>query len=382
MAAELVASGGALPMEACVERLNNLIAALHDALSSGQAVKLADMEFGESRAAILALSVLLAATILALLASGLRSNERVRARVALPAVLSTVRRSRFSITRHLPLLLFLLGLPLFAVALADPYSTFSSRQVSHSGRRIALMIDASLSMNQPFTAAKLHPAGGQTYFATVAAAEYFVRLRRSGPNRDLVSLIEFGNEAYVVTPFTSDYDNVLLSLHLIAAPQEWDRFPDQGTVILQGIRQAIRLFETFDFLDASGNAMVIFSDGQDTQTLLNGLSIADVMAEAQRDQIPVYFIRMPYKRDANAVESDGMWRRAVALTGGKFYPADDEDAILHAIHDIDRLAPGRVNVREYVARQPRFAPYALAAFAVWTAAVLFRLGLRNFRSFP
>src|SRR5262249_38215177 len=151
-------------------------------------------------------------------------------------------------------------------------------------------------------AAKLHPAGGQTYFATVAAAEYFMRLRRSGPNRDLVSLIEFGNEAYVVTPFTSDYDNVLLSLRLIAAPQEWDRFPDQGTVILQGIRQAIRLFETFNFLDASGNLMVIFSDGQDTQTLLNGLSITDVMLEAQRDQIPVYFIRMPYKKDANAVD--------------------------------------------------------------------------------
>ena len=39
-----------------------------------------------------------------------------------------------------------------------------------------------------------------------------------GRYRDLVSLIEFGNEAYVVTPFTSDYDNILLSISLIGDP--------------------------------------------------------------------------------------------------------------------------------------------------------------------
>ena len=27
-----------------------------------------------------------------------------------------------------------------------------------------------------------------------------------------MALVEFGNQAYVITPFTSDYDNILLSI--------------------------------------------------------------------------------------------------------------------------------------------------------------------------
>src|SRR6185369_1336100 len=42
-----------------------------------------------------------------------------------------------------------------------------------------------------------------TFFTAVAAAERFLRLRINGKYRDLVALVEFGNEAYVVTPFTN-----------------------------------------------------------------------------------------------------------------------------------------------------------------------------------
>ena len=45
-----------------------------------------------------------------------------------------------------------------------------------------------------------------------AAADRFVRLRMKERYRDLMALVEFGNEAYVVTPFTNDYDNILMSL--------------------------------------------------------------------------------------------------------------------------------------------------------------------------
>ena len=43
------------------------------------------------------------------------------------------------------------------------------------------------------------------------------------------------------------------------------KFPDQGTTIATAIEQATGLFKAFNFLDASGNLMVLFSDGQDTQ---------------------------------------------------------------------------------------------------------------------
>ena len=130
------------------------------------------------------------------------------------------------------------------------------------------MIDASISMRTPFTAATLNKraATDATFFTTVAAAERFVQLRMKGKYRDLMALVEFGNQAYVVTPFTHDYDNILLSISLIGDPVEFSMFPDQGTDHRAGDRRrASALFKAFNFLDASGNLMVIFSDGEDTQ---------------------------------------------------------------------------------------------------------------------
>jgi hypothetical protein len=361
--------------------LSEIASAIRETLTDWQALNLANVQFGHSRAAVLITVALVAVTLLTILARGLRARDSRRGRLVLPAMLPVMRSSRLSLLRHLPLLLFLAGVPFFVVALADPYTAFTHHEASYPGRRIAVMIDASSSMNQPFVSEKLNGQGAPTYFATVAAAEYFLKLRMQGPHRDLISLIEFGNEAYVVTPFTTDYDNVLLSMRLIAAPKEWERFPDQGTIIIQAIRQATQLFKAFDFLDASGNLMVIFSDGQDTQTLLNGRSIEDIMSEARRHRIPVYFIRMAYNKSLGAVVSDDMWRKAVARTGGRFFPGADEKTILQAVHEIDELAPGHIEMREYAVQKPRFAGYALIAVALWLGAGMLKLGARQFRTF-
>ena len=62
--------------------------------------------------------------------------------------------------------------------------------------------DASSSMVRPFNAPTLRQASGvttqATFFTTVAAAQRFVQLRTQGKYRDLMSLVEFGDQAYVV----------------------------------------------------------------------------------------------------------------------------------------------------------------------------------------
>ena len=55
----------------------------------------------------------------------------------------------------------------------------------------------------------------QAQAQTVAAADTFIRERMKGQYKDLMAVVEFGDAAYVVTPFTNDYDNVLLSVSLI-----------------------------------------------------------------------------------------------------------------------------------------------------------------------
>jgi hypothetical protein len=259
-----------------------------------------------------------------------------------------------------------------------------SRDVSFPGRRICLLVDASTSMRTPFTAATLNKraATDAVFFTNVAAAERFVRLRMRNHYRDLLSLVEFGSEAYVITPFTHDYDNILLSISLVGDPVEFSMFPDQGTIIGKAIDQATSLFKAFQVLDASGNILVIFSDGEDTRAMIDGRSLDDIMKTALDTKIPVYFVRTNYDRGKGQVIPDELWIPAVEKTGGKFYAASNEKALLDAISEIDSVSNGTIEVRQYSSQEPRFAVFALMAAGLWTSAGALKLAVPYFQKLP
>lgn len=324
-----------------------------------------------------------AALALLLLAAHLAFRRgRGRGRIVLPAVLHTMRRARLAWLRHLPAALVAAGIPFALLALGDPHASLSASQVTYPGRRIALMIDASDSMRSKFTAPSLNTGTQQAFFTTVAAATRFVELRRQGRYRDLMALIEFGNRAYVITPFTTDYDNLLLSIALIGDPVEFSRFPDPGTVIGSAIEQSIGVFKAFDFLEASGNLMVIFTDGEDTNAAVHGRPLDDILKAATDNKIPLYFVRVNFGKGFNEAVPDALWKESVEKAGGRFYIARDEQSLLDAITDIDRGSAGTIEVRQYTTQEPRFASFALAALGLWAVAAALRLTLPVFSSVP
>jgi hypothetical protein len=304
--------------------------------------------------------------------------------LALPSLVEWAGVRRISLVRHGALILALAGLPFFALALGDPKTAFTRDEASYPGRRISLMIDASSSMLSSLPSNRLARGAPNDamFFTTVGAARYFVELRRDGPYRDLLSLVEFGDQAYVITPFTTDYDNILFSMSLIGDWTEFMSFPDQGTVIANAIDQSVGLFRAFDVLDAAGNAMVIFTDGIDAEVTEDGRSPFDVLRAAERNRVPVYFIRVGIPGRMQAAVSDQAWAAAVARTGGKFFNGTDEGAIVRAVTEIDRTTPGRVEMRRYSTEQPRFSSFAFAAVALWTLAALLRLTTPWFQTFP
>ena len=161
---------------------------------------------------------------------------------------------------------------------------------------------------------------------------------------------------------------------------EWENFPDRGTVIAQAVEQAVSLFRAFDFLDASGNLMVIFSDGEDAEVTESGRNIDDVLSDAVKAKVPVYFVRIS---KGNTKLPDALWQKAIAKTGGRFYTAVDEAAVLRAIREIDRAADRH-------GRGPRVQPPACRASrptrwrrsALWVLAAALRLLAPQFRTFP
>jgi hypothetical protein len=338
-----------------------------------------DLQFGQAHTALLVFIVLLAIVVMLFGISMMR--RRGRTQVALPAILPVMRRSPLMVVRHLPLVMFLAGIPLFAIALADPQTGFAREEVSYPGRRIALLVDASTSMVIRFESGAKRQ-GEATFFTAVAAAEQFIRRRMDGPYRDLVALIQFGNYAYVVTPFTNDYENILLSTRLISDPREWGRFPDWGTTIIEGIDQATQLFKTFDFVNASGNLMIVLTDGRDSQLNQQAGALDRIVNETRAWRIPVYMMRTAYNRREGEVLQDKTWRATVERTGGRFYAAYDDESITRALRDIDRLSPGRIETREYSVARPRYAGYTLIAVALWLTAALLKLNFGVFRTFP
>ncbi|MEO8677748.1 MAG: VWA domain-containing protein [Vicinamibacterales bacterium] len=342
------------------------------------------MQFWHRDTARLTLVGLVAASVVLLLVRSAIARRPGRHHLVLPAVLRSVPASRVSWVRHLPVLLLVMGLPCAVLAVADPYSSLVTQNVTYPGRRISLMIDASDSMQTSFKAETLNTRSqvGPAFFTTVAAAERFVKLRRQGKYRDRMALVEFGNRAYVITPFTSDYDNLLLSMALIGDPVEFSLFPDSGTVIASALEESIEIFKAFDFLDASGNLMVIFTDGEDTTSIVHGRSLDDILKSAVDARIPLFFVRTNYNKSFGEGIPDAKWQVAVEKTGGRYYVAKDESSLLAAIADIDREAAGVIQRRQYATQQARFPLLALLATLLWTSAAGLKVATPWFGRFP
>ena len=344
----------------------------------------AGLQFWHRDTARLALVALIAIAVVLLLIRSAFTRTAGRHHLVIPALLRSMPSSSLSWTRHLPLVLFLFGLPAAVLALADPYSALVVEDVTYPGRRISLMIDASDSMQTAFKAETLNTRNDvqPAFFTTVAAAERFVQLRRKGKYRDLMALVEFGNRAYVITPFTSDYDNLLLSMALIGDPVEFSLFPDSGTVIASALEESIEIFKAFNYLEASGNLMVIFTDGEDTTSIVHGRSLDDILKSAVDNHIPLFFVRTNYHKSFGDGIPDARWQAAVAKTGGRYYVAKDESSLIAAVEDIDREAVGAIRSRQYTRQRPRFAMFALLAAGLWISAAGLKVGTPWFSRLP
>jgi hypothetical protein len=339
-----------------------------------------------------ALATVFALTALAVIAFfiGRRNwNTPGRGGVVLPALPSSLTPGPGRRARRLPTVLLLAGIPFFLIALADPFNTFIKQEVTNPGRRILILLDASGSMgggtygNRFGSTPKLKARSDEPFYTAAAAAEYLVRMRMKSGFQDLIGLIEFGNESYIVSPFNTDYENVLTSIRLLSEPEEYKRFNDSGTKIAQAINQGVGLFNTFAFLKSAGNIMVLISDGEDMQVEHGGRSLDSILAESSKHKIPVFFIRTASDKPlGDPSTNDELWGAAVVKTGGKLYAGANEDVIIKACDEINRIATGKIQYTRYSAHTPQFQFFVLVATLFWSVALALWLSFRLFRKFP
>ena len=60
----------------------------------------------------------------------------------------------------------------------------------------------------------------------------------------------------------------------------------------------------------------------------------------------------------------------------------DEGAEARGIGEIDKVAIGKIAIKQYSTQQPRFTSFVLVAIALWTLALALKLTVPYLRKFP
>jgi Mg-chelatase subunit ChlD len=348
-----------------------------------------ELHFDRANEAILAGAVICFTAVFVLIVHRIIKKPG-RKNIFLPAFLPVMRQSLWRYARYAVPLLMIAGFAFFLVALADPTSPSGYEEVVAPGMRIGLIVDASGSMSEVFLDKRLKTSEGNKYFTAIAASEYLMRLRIKHEQQDLIALLEFASDTFVITPFTPDYKTVLTNIGYIGDPDEWKRLGQSSTYILKAVHQGLELFKTYGFLDASGNILIVVSDGEDTQVEVDlgegkSAKIGDVVAEARRVHIPIYFIRTDAETQfgqGSVSQSDAIWKDLCDKTGGKFFVADNEDAVIAAMETIDRVAQARITHRHYSEKKPHYRIFAMIAAALWAQGIFLWSCCAYFRRFP
>ena len=237
------------------------------------------------------------------------------------ALLKEVVGRRPGLRRHIPPLLFLLGLGALLVSLARPNAVIATPRDEAD---VVLVLDVSGSM----AATDIRPSRME---AARQAAQAFVQAL---PANTRVGVVSFSTRAQVVAPLTRDRDTVQAAIRTLEA--------EGGTAIGEGLAMGLDVLRRGATAQAAGEAasgqpadgntvgtVVLLSDGATS----GGQSPAQAAARATEASVVVHTVGMG-QRDANVrvrngarAELDERTLQEIArTTGGEyFYAAQSVD---------------------------------------------------------
>ncbi|MBQ2783724.1 MAG: VWA domain-containing protein [Alistipes sp.] len=255
--------------------------------------------------------------------------------------------------RPLPVILRLAAIMMFVVALARPVKMHAERDVTVEGVDIVLAMDISGSMlAQDFKPDRLE--------ASKRIASEFVADREG----DRLSVVAFAGEAFTQAPLTPDRAAVQTALARLRSG-----IIDDGTAIGNGLATAInRMRES----GAKSKVVVLMTDGVNN----SGQISPRMAAEIARDLgIKVYTIGVGRRGKAPTpamdpfgnvfmammdVEIDeDLLREISKITGGKYFRAENVEALTRIYEEIDQMEKSKIEVTDYVSYEELFFRWVL-----------------------
>ncbi|MBC8002932.1 MAG: VWA domain-containing protein [Opitutaceae bacterium] len=258
------------------------------------------------------------------------------------------------------LMLRWLALALFIVALAQPRLIKGETRVKSSGIDIVVALDLSGSMrSEDFELEKK-----RVNRLTVAkdTLKKFVIKR----DADRIGLVVFSSQAFMASPLTLDHDFLLQNIDRI----DFGVIEENRTAIGAGLSTSLnRLREQ----PAKSKIVILMTDGQDNVGKVPPLTAAEA---AQALGVKVYTIGVGIRGNAPMPYTDVFGQKRYQMvpvdideetltkiaqkTGGKYFRADNSEALGKIYAEIDRLEKTDVEARKFRQYDELFKWFILA----------------------
>jgi Ca-activated chloride channel family protein len=240
-----------------------------------------------------------------------------------------------------------LTLALFIIALAQPRLARSEASVRASGVDIVAALDMSGSM-----ASEDFEVGSQRLSRLAMAKAVLKRFIEKRPN-DRIGLVAFATQAYIASPPTLDHDFLIENLERL----ELGTIDPNQTAIGSALATAVnRLRE----LPSKSRIVILMTDGQNNAGKIAPLTAAEA-AKALRVKVyaigvgmqgqapmPVFFAGRKVGSRWQPVDIDeDTLKQIAAMTGGRYYRADNTQKFQAIYGEIDKLEKSEAEVKKF-----------------------------------
>lgn len=302
--------------------------------------------------------------------------------------------------KHLPLL-FYFGSALLIVALARPQSGIRESRVVGNGISIVMCVDRSGSM-----AAEDFKIDGIPVSRLEAVKKVFKEFVLGSDNfkgrpDDLIALVTFGGFVDSCCPLTLDHNSLLELLDKINTPVPlYDRNgnvirtpvldEESGTAIGDALATAVNVVKEST---NKTKIIVLLSDGMQTAGVLSpeeGVRIAKTYGVKVYTigvgtnglvPFPTYLPNGQIHMSLQRLEFDSATLQTIAqATGGRYFYADDVDALTKVYEEIDSLERTKFNAGVYANYRDIYIWFAILGISM---LILYAILINTrFRSFP
>ncbi len=297
------------------------------------------------------------------------------------ATLERLKPSKTLILRRLVMGLRLVTVALLMLAMARPQTGRTQTQVRTEGIDIVLAIDTSGSMQALDLDAERRIADRRNRLEVVkGVVDAFVKKR----DNDQIGLVVFGAEAFTQCPLTLDHGIVATFMDRLEIGMAGD-----ATAIGSAIGTAVKRLKDSE---AKSKVVILLTDGRSNAGALSPAKAAEVAATfgikiytigaGSRGEAPFivdsFFGKQVVYQDVEIDEET--LEKIAGLTGGKYFRAEDEEALGKIYDEIDQLEKTEITMSSYMEYNERFRWFVIPAVALLLLEVVL-LGTR-FRKLP